>query len=103
MKIGNNPDRIELSQTTSSKTGSAKTAGKADSAVASAKADSSTKISLSDLSSLETKVAGDSGFDAGRVEQIKDAIRSGDFKVNADVVADKLIASVREMLVKTQH
>jgi negative regulator of flagellin synthesis FlgM len=51
------------------------------------------------LSSLETQM-GDGGFDAAKVEAIKSAIRDGRFQVNAEVVADKLIASVRELVGK---
>jgi len=64
-----------------------------------------TTVNLSTLSSqlhtLESSLAqGTQGFDAKRVESIKDAIRSGSFKVNPEAVADKLIASVREMIGK---
>ncbi len=64
-----------------------------------------TTVNLSALSSqlhtLESSLAeGVQGFDAKRVESIKDAIRSGSFKVNPEAVADKLIASVREMVGK---
>ncbi len=37
-------------------------------------------------------------FDAAKVEQIKQAMREGKFEVNASLVADKLIASVQDML-----
>ena len=67
-------------------------------------ADASGSIRISDLSSrlaaLETRMASGEAFDAGRVEAIKGAIRDGQFKVNADVVADRLISSVRELLAK---
>lgn len=60
------------------------------------------KTSLSALSSqlqaLEAKLAVSGGFDAARVEALKEAIRSGQFQVDADIVADRLIASVRELI-----
>ena len=64
-----------------------------------------TTVNLSALSSqlhtLESALAGGGqGFGAKRVESIKDAIRSGSFTVNPEAVADKLIASVREMVGK---
>jgi negative regulator of flagellin synthesis FlgM len=37
-------------------------------------------------------------FDAAKVERMKQAIADGSFKVNADVIADKLIANAQEML-----
>lgn len=71
---------------------------------ASAPAATGDTIRISDLSTrlaaLETRMAGGAPFDAGRVEAIKGAIRDGQFKVNAEVVADRLIDSVRELLVK---
>lgn len=36
-------------------------------------------------------------FDAGRVSQIKQSIRNGNFEVDSGVVADKLIANVHEL------
>lgn len=59
-------------------------------------------VSLSDLSAqmhdLEARLSAEPSFDAQRVEQMKDAIRSGDYKVNAEAVADGLIDSVRQFL-----
>ena len=61
-------------------------------------------IRISDLSSqlaaLENRFSTDDAFDASRVDAIKDAMREGRFKVNADAVADKLLASVHELLRK---
>ncbi len=37
-------------------------------------------------------------FDADKVQRIADAIREGKFVVNADAIADKLIANARELL-----
>lgn len=73
-------------------------------AAAAVSADTSSTIRISDLSSrlaaLETRITDGATFDAGRVEAIKSAIRDGQFKVNAEVVADRLITSVRELLAK---
>lgn len=41
--------------------------------------------------------------DAARVDAIKQAISEGRFRVDADVVADKLLASVREYLATAGH
>jgi len=43
---------------------------------------------------------GDGGqvFDAGKVEQIKSAIASGQFQVDSSKVADSLLQSVRSLL-----
>jgi negative regulator of flagellin synthesis FlgM len=62
----------------------------------------SASVSLSALSGqlhdMETQLAQGSGFDAARVDSIKEAIRAGTFKVNPEKVADKLIDSVRELV-----
>jgi|GEM_PF-3366383 len=50
---------------------------------------------------LQAADAVDSGsFDAARVDQIKQAITSGQFQVNAHVVADKLIASAHDLVAR---
>jgi negative regulator of flagellin synthesis FlgM len=41
-------------------------------------------------------------FDAGRVAEIKEAISEGKFSINANAIADRLIASARE-LVDSRH
>ena len=62
-----------------------------------------TKVQLSEmatkLSQLETQF-GSGDFDAKKVAEVKAAIAEGRFKVNADAVADKLMASVAELLGK---
>lgn len=59
-------------------------------------------VRLSDLSTkladLEARLAGTEAFDVKRIDEIKQAISEGRFKVNAEAVADKLIANVQEML-----
>jgi negative regulator of flagellin synthesis FlgM len=63
----------------------------------------SEKVQLSELASrlnqLESQFA-QSDFNAGKVEQVRAAIAQGRFKVNAEAVADKLLASVAELLGK---
>lgn len=61
-------------------------------------------IRISDLSNqlaaMESRIATGGAFDSARVEEIRDAMREGRFKVNPEVVADKLLDSVRELLRK---
>jgi negative regulator of flagellin synthesis FlgM len=68
-----------------------------------AQPDASAKVELS--STAATLLSGDSTaeFDAGKVASISQSIADGTFKVNADVIADKLIANARELLTKTQR
>jgi negative regulator of flagellin synthesis FlgM len=42
-------------------------------------------------------------FDQAKVERIAQAIRDGRFQVNAEVIADKLIANAQELLPKARH
>lgn len=69
---------------------------------ASSSAASSESVTISTLSSqlqsLETKVAKAEVFDVEKVSEIKSAISSGQFKVDADKVADGLISSVKDFL-----
>ena len=62
------------------------------------------KIQISELSrqmhAFESSVAAAPGFDTKRVDEIKQAISEGRFTVNADAVADKLVASVQELLAR---
>lgn len=50
------------------------------------------------LRELEATIANVPVVDSARVDEIKQAIADGRFKVNADRVADSLIESVRQML-----
>jgi len=49
------------------------------------------------LSQLEAQF-GASDFDAKKVEEVRNAIAEGRFKVNAEAVADSLLSSVAELL-----
>ena len=54
-------------------------------------------VRLSEVSATLSTGEGGAAFDASRVAQIKDAIREGRFEVDAGVVADKLIANVKDL------
>lgn len=62
----------------------------------------SDKVELSEGSSLlqrvEEALSNVSVVDAARVEEVKQAISEGRFRVDSEVVADKLLAAVREHL-----
>jgi negative regulator of flagellin synthesis FlgM len=78
-------------------------AGKPDSATGSKVESKLTEsVTLSPLSgqvkSLEAKIAASNVFDAEKVDAIKSAIASGQFKVDSEKVADGLIATVKDLL-----
>ncbi len=50
------------------------------------------------LQALEASIAGQKVFDTDKVESIKRAIASGEFKVDAEKVAEGLINSVSDLL-----
>lgn len=83
----------KLSDNVAKKTATASSAG------SSAATESVTLSTLSSqLKSLEMKVASAEVFDVEKVDAIKSAISSGQFKVDSGKVADGLIASVRDLL-----
>jgi len=71
-------------------------------AASSSPAPAAGNVHLSSLSSqlqaLESKFASSGVVDAGRVEEIKQAISDGRFTVNAEAVADRLLETVRELV-----
>ena len=64
------------------------------------------QVQISNLSSrlaqIEKELSTSDAFDTKKVESVKQAISEGRFKVNSDQVADKLIASVRDLLGSTK-
>jgi negative regulator of flagellin synthesis FlgM len=104
MKIGNSPEKTASTPVGTDRTGAAE-AGRGQaktqpSAVAGGKSpEASTKIALSsNANQLLAGVSEEGSFDAAKVERITQAISQGKFSVNADAVADKLIANAQEML-----
>lgn len=52
----------------------------------------------SQLQALEAKLGQEPAVDSQRVAEIREAIREGRFSVNPEAIADKLVASVKELL-----
>ncbi len=52
----------------------------------------------SQLQSAQSSSASGSVVNTARVQEIKQAISEGDFKVNPEVVADRLLETVRELI-----
>jgi negative regulator of flagellin synthesis FlgM len=75
-------------------------ADKAGSAAAGPAAQPSTTVSISSTASMISGMDNDGTFDAEKVARMAQAIRDGKFEVNADAIADKLIANTQELLRK---
>ena len=102
MKIGN---PLELYRSGAPAGGAATTeADKLKAAVnpsQSSKTEDSATVRLSGgIGTLKGGANADEAFNAKRVEQLKAAIAGGTFQVNAEVVADKVIASNLEALTR---
>ena len=95
MKINGFNDGMPLERSTGGKSPAGVAAGAGKAAAVSS-------VSLSDLAtrlhSIEAELSTSEPFDAKKVEEIKQAMRDGQFKVNPDVVADRLIESMKELL-----
>lgn len=113
MKIGMSPDiasarvgadKPATSATTAATTSSTTTAaGTANVAGAKKAPEASTKIELSSTATaLLAGVPDDGSFDVQKVGRITQAITDGKYTVNAEAIADKLIANAQEVLSRAQ-
>lgn len=94
MKIG----PLDTKPSATPVTGDRKAAGAAKATGTTAEA--SAQVELSSAALLQPGTT-DGTFDAEKVERIAQAIRDGKFEVNAEAIADKLIANAQELLGKT--
>jgi negative regulator of flagellin synthesis FlgM len=62
------------------------------------KPEAGVSVELSGLSALAAQAASGEVVDAAHVAEIKQAISEGRFKVNPDVVADRLLQTVQELI-----
>jgi negative regulator of flagellin synthesis FlgM len=100
MKIGHTADKPALAPSVTSPTSSP--AGDASKAVAAGpKVDDSAKVALSNTAAALLSGQSTADFDAAKVERMSKAIADGTFQVNAEVIADKLIANAQELLGKS--
>lgn len=65
---------------------------------AAAGAEASKVLISPEAAALASAAADDGSFDAAKVEAMSQALKDGTFKVNADTIADKLIANAQELL-----
>ena len=100
MKIGHTPDKPAALPAANSPA-PAQDAAKAHASTAiPGTADASAKIALSSEAASLIAGGSNSEFDAEKVARISQAIDDGRFKINAEVIADKLISNAQELLAK---
>ncbi|MGY4829991.1 flagellar biosynthesis anti-sigma factor FlgM [Sphaerotilaceae bacterium SBD11-9] len=78
-------------------------AGEAKVQESAAQADPSAKVELSNTAATLLSGGANSEFDADKVARIAQAISEGKFEINAEKIADRLIANAHEVLGKAQH
>ena len=107
MKIGNPADKPSAIGPTAShgaveSTKAGTSAAPAAACVATAP-DPSATVELSSAAATLLSGGTPAEFDAEKVARIAQAIADGSFKINPDVIADKLIGNARELLAKVQR
>ena len=103
MKIGNPADKPAGVVAGSPAAAEVAKAGQAQAAGASAgAADPSATVALSSTAATLLSGGASSEFDAEKVARMSEAIAAGSFKINAEAIADKLIANAQELLVKVK-
>ena len=104
MKIGNPAEKRNVAAADSA-AAPAKAAAEAakPQAGSAAAADPSAKVELSSSSASLMAGASTADFDAEKVSRISQAIADGSYTINAEAIADKLIANAQEVLGKVQR
>lgn len=111
MKIGMSPEATAAASVAADKAAAAATSGRAAAAPAGGAATTGVKKAPEasaqiELSSTATHLlaggSDDGSFDVQKVGRISQAITDGKFTVNAEAVADKLIANAQEVLSRMQ-
>jgi negative regulator of flagellin synthesis FlgM len=102
MKIGNPAEKRNIAASEKAAPANATAEAAKQAGVTGTAADPSAKVELSNAASLMANPS-TADFDAEKVERISQAIADGSFQVNAEVIADKLIANAQELLGKVQR
>ncbi len=102
MKIGPLDNKPAAGIDRAASTGVDKRGDAARAGAAGGSGDASAKVALSSTAAaLSTEGAGEASFDQAKVERIAQAIRDGKYQINAEAIADKLIANAQELLGKS--
>ena len=100
MKIGNTAGSPNVAQVGQPATRGAAEGARGGAAAPTGKAgEASATVQLSSTAQALLDGA-EGGFDANKVEKVKQSIADGSYKVNAEAIADKLIANAQEVLGK---
>ena len=102
MKIGHPADKPAAAAGAPAAADAAKAGQAQASAAAAGAADPSATVALSSTAATLLSGGASGEFDAEKVARMSEAIASGSFKVNAEAIADKLIANAQELLVKVK-
>jgi len=103
MKIGHPADKPAAAAAGAPAAAETAKAGQAQAAAATAgAADPSATVALSSTATTLLSGGASGEFDAEKVARMSEAIASGNFKINAEAIADKLIANAQELLVKVK-
>ena len=95
MKIGHLENTSATPTVSERKSGAAATSA---AAAAPTGVEPSAKVALSTTVTQLAAGSSEGVFDTAKVQRISDAIRNGEFKVNPEAIADKLIANAQELL-----
>ncbi len=107
MKIGQKPELPgALAQAAPAKQqakAAAQAAGGLAASASSAAAAAGVPVTLSSAAkALEQTSRNQGDFDAGKVKAVRSAIENGTFKVDAEVVADKMLANTQELIARAK-
>ena len=102
MKIGHPADKPVAAGTPAAVDPAKAGPAQAGAPAAAAAADPSATVALSSTAATLLSGGAAGEFDAEKVARMSAAIASGEFKVNAEAIADKLIANAQELLVKVK-
>jgi negative regulator of flagellin synthesis FlgM len=102
MKIGNPTEKLAPALATATAAASGE-AVKTAQTKAAAGPDASAKVELSSTAATLMSSGSSAEFDTEKVARISQAISEGKFKINPEVIADKLISNAQELLGKVQR
>jgi negative regulator of flagellin synthesis FlgM len=103
MKIGSPADKPPVAPLTTGRAATGDASQKTP-PVQAVDAEASAQVELSSAARMLAGVAGSTPeFDAEKVARISQAIADGSFRINAEAIADKLIANAQELLGKSSH